>query len=398
MSVEEKLLKYVTYDTQSDDSSSTIPSTAKQLALAKVLAEECAKLGFDSVKEKQGTVYALLETNTKEHFDAIGLIAHMDTAQELSGKNVKPRIVKNYDGKTIQLNERYQMDPSYFPSLKNREGHDLIVTDGTTLLGADDKAGLAIIMQTMEEVIQSKKPHGKIAVAFTPDEEIGRGVVAFDLDEFPVDYAYTVDGDRVNAIDYETFNAAQATITIQGTSIHPGEAKDKMVNAALLAVEFASHLPKDEIPAKTEGRQGFYHLVSIEGVCESAKLVYILREHDLEKFENQIATVEKIGAEMNAIYGNRIEVHIQKQYANMKEYMHDDMKSVEKAKRAIQKAGFEPVSTAIRGGTDGAMLTERGLICPNLGTGSYNHHGRFEFADIQEMNTMVEIVKDILEG
>lgn len=398
MSVEEKLLKYVTYDTQSDASSPTIPSTSKQLILAKELVEECKALGFDSIKEKQGTVYAILEANTKEPFDSIGLIAHMDTAQELSGKNVKPRVIKNYDGKTIQLNERYKMDPSYFPSLNNREGHDLIVTDGTTLLGADDKAGLAIIMQTMEEVIQSKTPHGKIAVAFTPDEEIGRGVDAFDLNEFPVDYAYTIDGDRVNAIDYETFNAAQATISIQGTSIHPGEAKDKMVNAALLAVEFASHLPKDEIPAKTEGRQGFYHLVSIEGVCESATLVYILRDHDLQKFEKKIATIEKIGAEMNAFYGNRIEVNVQKQYANMKEYMHDDMKSVEKARRAIQKAGLEPVSTAIRGGTDGAMLTERGLICPNLGTGSYNHHGRFEFADIQEMKTMVEIVKDILEG
>lgn len=321
----------------------------------------------------------------------------MDTATELSGKDVHPRIIRNYDGQTIHLNETYQMDPGHFPALKKVTGDDLIVTDGNTLLGADDKAGIAIIMQALEELIHSGRPHGRIAVAFTPDEEIGRGTDHFDLTLFPAEYAYTVDGDRVDAIDYETFNAAQAVIVIKGTAIHPGDAKDRMVNAALIAVEFASMLPKDEIPAKTEGRQGFYHLTSIQGEVEEATLTYILREHDEQKFEKQIQTIYTVQNKLNDTYDDCIEVAIRKQYANMKQYMHGDMRSVERAQKAIRKAGLEPVSTPVRGGTDGAMLTEKGLICPNLGTGSYNHHGRFEFADIQQMDKMVEIVLNIVE-
>ncbi len=377
MSVEEKFIRYVQYDTQSDASSQTIPSTKKQLVLADALKKECEAMGFDRVVEKQGTVYAFLKEKGTRSKEAIGFVANMDTASEISGKNVKPKIIRDYDGQTIHLNETYSMDPDRFPSLKKVKHEDLIVTDGTTLLGGDDKAGIAIIMQAME---------------------IGRGVEAFDLKEFPVDFAYTIDGDRIDAIDYETFNAAEAIIDIQGVSIHPGDAKDRMVNAALLAIEFASMLPKDEIPSKTEGREGFYHLLSIEGECEHAKLVYLLREHDVNKFENQMETIQQIAKEMNAKYNNRIEAAIRKQYSNMKEYMHGDLRSVHRAEEAIRKAGMEPVHTPVRGGTDGAMLTERGLICPNLGTGSYNHHGRYEFASIPQMKKMVEIVKSILEG
>lgn len=397
MSAADKLIKYVQYDTQSDENSETVPSTEKQLELAAELARECHELGLSHIVEQDGTVYAVLEPNTEEKRTPIGFIAHMDTATELSGKDVHPRIIRNYDGQTIHLNETYQMDPGHFPALKKVTGDDLIVTDGNTLLGADDKAGIAIIMQALEELIRSERPHGKIAVAFTPDEEIGRGTDHFDLTLFPAEYAYTVDGDRVDAIDYETFNAAQAVIVIKGTAIHPGDAKDRMVNAALIAVEFASMLPKEEIPAKTEGRQGFYHLTSIQGEVEEATLTYILREHDEQKFEKQIQTIYAIQNKLNDIYDDCIEVAIRKQYANMKQYMHGDMRSVERAQKAIRKAGLEPVSTPVRGGTDGAMLTEKGLICPNLGTGSYNHHGRFEFADIQQMDKMVEIVLNIVE-
>ncbi|WP_289183383.1 peptidase T [uncultured Dubosiella sp.] len=398
MSAADKLLNYVTFDTQSDENSETTPSTEKQRKLARALVKECQALGMDEVREKDGTVYATLEANTSEPRTPIGFVAHMDTASELSGANVKARRVERYDGGVIALNEQYAMDPATFPALKKVVGDDLIVTDGTTLLGADDKAGIAIIMQALEEIIRDDAPHGRIAVAFTPDEEIGRGVDHFDLSLFPVEYAYTVDGDRIDAVDYETFNAAQATVSIQGTSIHPGDAKDRMVNAALLAVEFASMLPEDQTPAKTEGREGFYHLVSMEGVCESATLTYILREHDAEKFEKQIETIERVRDSLNEKYGDRIEVEVRRQYANMKDYMKGDMRAVERARKAIEKAGLEPVSIAVRGGTDGAMLTQRGLICPNLGTGSYNHHGRFEFASIQQMDRMVRIVRDIVEG
>lgn len=398
MSAADKLLNYVTFDTQSDENSETTPSTEKQRKLARALVKECQALGMDEVREKDGTVYATLEANTSEPRTPIGFVAHMDTASELSGANVKARRVERYDGGVIALNEQYAMDPATFPALKKVVGDDLIVTDGTTLLGADDKAGIAIIMQALEEIIRDDAPHGRIAVAFTPDEEIGRGVDHFDLSLFPVEYAYTVDGDRIDAVDYETFNAAQATVSIQGTSIHPGDAKDRMVNAALLAVEFASMLPEDQTPAKTEGREGFYHLVSMEGECESATLTYILREHDAEKFEKQIETIERVRDTLNEKYGDRIEVEVRRQYANMKDYMKGDMRAVERARKAIEKAGLEPVSIAVRGGTDGAMLTQRGLICPNLGTGSYNHHGRFEFASIQQMDRMVRIVRDIVEG
>ena len=393
--IEERFIRYVKFDTQSDEASDTTPSTAKQLKLAEELKKECEELGFDSVKLIDGTVYAVL--NGQENRTPIGLVAHMDTASELTGANVKPRKIEKYDGGTIVLNEKYSMSPEDFPVLSKVVGDDLIVTDGNTLLGADDKAGIAIIMEAMDRLIHSDKEHGLIAVAFTPDEEIGRGVDHFRLEEFPVDFAYTVDGGDPRNIDYETFNAAEAVVEIAGKAIHPGDAKDKMINAALLAVEFAGLLPADEIPAKTSGRQGFYHLVHIEGEVDHAKLVYILREHDWEKFEHQKQTIEKAADTLNARYGKRVSVKIHDQYKNMKEYMHGDMRSVERAQRALEKAGLEPRSVAVRGGTDGAMLTVKGLITPNLGTGSANHHGRYEFADLQKMEQMVDVVLNILE-
>ena len=395
--VVDRFLKYVSLDTQSDENSLSTPSTDKQLVLARELEKECVELGFDSVELVDGTVYAILNANTNEKLDAIGLVAHMDTASEISGANVRPRIVKNYDGSTIVLNEEYSMDPQQFPALENVIGDDLIVTDGTTLLGGDDKAGIAIIMSAVERLILSKKKHGLVAVAFTPDEEIGRGVKCFKLDKFPVDYAFTVDGDRIDGVDYETFNAAQAQITIHGTSIHPGDAKDRMVNASLLAVEFASMLPVDQTPATTENREGFYHLLSMDGACEEAHLSYIIREHDFEKFTAMKKQMEDWVCFMNEKYEDRFEVEICDQYYNMVQYMNGDMRSVNRARCAMESLGISPVSTPVRGGTDGAMLTEKGLITPNLGTGSYNHHGRFEFADIQHMEKLVEIVSKIIE-
>lgn len=396
MSIEDKFLKYVSYDTQSDEESITTPSTLKQLKLAEALAEECRQMGFDSVVlDEGGVVYALLKGNGLDK-EAIGLLAHMDTAMEISGADIKPRIVKNYDGGTIVLNEEYSMNPEQFPILEKVVGDDLIVTDGTTLLGADDKAGIAIIMQTLEEIISSGVPHGDIAVAFTPDEEVGRGVESFDLEKFPVEYAYTVDGGNPAGIDYETFNAASAKIDIQGVSIHPGDAKDKMVNACLAAMEFNALLPEKEIPACTSNREGFYHLVSMDGNVDHARLNYILRDHDKEQFEARKQAILKAAETINATYGpGTATAHVRDQYYNMVEFMKDE-RPVEKARQALKAAGLEPVSKPVRGGTDGAMLSARGLFTPNLGTGSGNHHGRYEFASIQKMNKMVEVIKNIL--
>ena len=363
MAVEKRLMHYASFDTQSSEESTSAPSTEKQLVLARELKAECEKLGFDSVElTDTGIVYAYLNANTDKKMDRIGFIAHMDTASEITGANVKCRVISKYDGNTIQLNEEYSMSKEEFPALANCIGDDLIVTDGTTLLGADDKAGIAIILEAMEQLIQSEKEHGFIAVAFTPDEEVGRGVENFELDKFAVDYAFTIDGDRIDSVDYETFNAAQAVVTFDGTSIHPGDAKDRMVNASLLAMEYASSLPKKQTPSHTQGRQGFYHLVGMEGICEDAKLTYILRNHSKQSFIAQKQKMEAIADKMNEKYGNRVHVSIRDQYENMRQYMHGDMRSVNKAKYALRQCDVTPVSTPIRGGTDGAMLTARGLI------------------------------------
>ncbi len=393
--IQERFLHYVSFDTQSDESSQSVPSTHKQLELSNVLAKECKAIGFDSVvQDCSGIVYATLYGDTQK--DTIGLCAHMDTATEISGANVTPRIIEAYDGGPIVLNEDYTMRPDAFPSLQGCVGQTLVVTDGTTLLGGDDKAGIAIIMQTMEEIIKEKAHHGDIVVAFTVDEEIGRGTDAFDMSAFDVDYAYTIDGDRIDAIDYENFNAACATIHIHGRSIHPGDAKDKMINASLLACDFVSRFPSDQTPEHTEGREGFYYLSNMESSCEEATLTYLIRDHDASKFEERKAFVNQLIEEMNHMYPNAFEVEMRDQYYNMHQFFHGDYRSVERAKHAMKKLGIQPVSTPVRGGTDGAMLSQKGVICPNLGTGSYNHHGRFEFASITQMEKMVKILKNIL--
>lgn len=398
MSVKERLVRYVSYDTQSDETSLSVPSTAKQLVLADALKDECMAMGFDSVERDEfGVVYAVLEA-TAPNLDSVGFISHMDTALEMSGANIKWRQIWSYDGKDIVLNQDWVMNPSMFETLNDSIGHDLIVTDGTTLLGADDKAGIAIIMQSLEEVISEKKPHGKIFVAFTPDEEIGRGVDHFDLERFCPKYAYTVDGDRPDSIDYETFNAAKAIVTFKGNAIHPGSAKGKMVNAALLAGQFMSMMPKDMVPEKTEGYEGFYHLLEMKGECENASLYYLIRNHDMELFENQKQEMIHLVDSINEKYPDSTTIVITDQYYNLSSFMKGDTSTVDLAKRAIEQAGMKSVSIPIRGGTDGAMLSAKGLICPNLGTGSYNHHSRFEYADIEQMETLVKVVKNIIYG
>ena len=398
MSASEKFLKYVTYDTQSDASSETAPSTAKQLILAEELAREMKDLGVQDVElTDEGIVYGLIPATDPEKKETIGFIAHMDTASELSGKDVKPRIIEHYDGGTIQLNDEYSMSAETFPELKSVVGDDITVTDGTTLLGNDDKAGIAIIMQFAQDLLEKKPAHGDIRIAFTPDEEIGRGVENFDLEKFPCDFAYTVDGGPVECVDYETFNAAQAEVYFKGKSIHPGSAKNQMINAALVACQYATLLPAEQTPAHTEGREGFFHLFSMKGECEEAELTYIIRDHDLEKFDERKAFLQAAADMINAQYGPVCTVHVHDQYRNMKEYMHGDFRSVERAEAAIRAVGYTPRNVAVRGGTDGAMLTVRGLNTPNLGTGGGNCHGRFEFASINKMNDMVKILHHIAE-
>lgn len=397
MRVEERLLKYVVVDTQSDEYAATSPSTEKQLVLANMLAEELQELGLENPHvDEFGVVYAKLPANA-QGYPAIGLNAHMDTATDLTGANVKPRMIPAYDGSIIKLNENIQMDPKQFPILAKHVGEDLIVTDGNTLLGGDDKAGIAIIMTAVEQLIQQNIPHGDVYVAFTPDEEVGRGTEHFDLNTFKAEFAYTVDGGEINEIDYENFNAAQALITIHGKSIHTGAAKNKMINASLLAMQLHSLLPVEMNPAYTEGYEGFNHLLHIKGECELATMTYLIRNHDAEKFAKQKQMFIDACAYLNKRYGEgTFELEIKDQYQNMRNLIEKDMRVVELANRAISAAGLEPVSTPVRGGTDGAALTYMGLPCPNFGTGSYNHHGRYEFASVQAMSKMVEIITNVL--
>lgn len=398
MSASEKFLRYVTYDTQSDENSDTSPSTAKQLLLAQALADEMQAMGVQDVElTEEGIVYGTIPATANEPRETIGFIAHMDTAGELSGKNVRPRIIEQYDGGLIQLSEEYSMCPQTMPELENVIGDDIIVTDGTTLLGNDDKGGIAIIMQFAEELLKNPTEHGEIRIAFTPDEEIGRGVENFDLDKFPCDYAYTVDGEPIENIDYETFNAAQAAVNFKGRSIHPGSAKNQMLNAAQIACQYAMLLPAEQTPSHTEGREGFFHLLNMEGECEQARLTYLIRDHDLEKFNERKAFLQSAADLINAQYGPVCTVDVRDQYLNMVEYMNGDFRSVDRARAALETCGITPVSIPVRGGTDGAMLTVRGLITPNLGTGGGNCHGRFEFASITKMDRMVDVLHHIAE-
>ncbi len=393
----ERFLKYVSFDTQSAEDSATTPSTEKQLKIASYLKEELKLIGMEEVEmDELGYVYATLPANSEKKLPVVGFIAHYDTSPDCSGADVKPRIVDNYDGKDILLSEGIYLSPSKFPELLDHIGEDIIVTDGHTLLGADDKAGIAEIVSACEYLIQHQEiRHGKIRVAFNPDEEIGLGAKHFNVEKFACDFAYTMDGSEVGEIEYENFNAASAKITILGCSVHPGYAKGKMLNAAKVAAEITAMIPWNETPEHTEGYQGFYHLTALSGNCEQASLSYIIRDHDREVFERRKKFMAHIVQQVNEKYGNVASVELKDQYYNMKEKV--DPEIVDIAVKAIQEAGMTPVVRAIRGGTDGAQLSFMGLPCPNIFAGGINFHGPYEFCPVQSMekamNTIVNICK-----
>lgn len=395
----EKFLNYVKIDTQSDENSTACPTTAKQHNLAKLLVKELEAMGADEITydKEHCYVYATVPaTKGCENRPVLGFIAHMDTAPAVTGENVKPRIIENYDGKDIVLNEEKNivMKVSDFPELVEYTGKRLIVTDGTTLLGADDKAGVAEIMTMAEQLLLSRDiPHGKIRIGFTPDEEVGAGADHFDVKLFGADYAYTVDGGKLGELEYENFNAAGAKVTFHGRSVHPGDAKNKMVNALLLAMEFQNMLPVFENPMYTEKYEGFYHLDLLSGSVEKAQAEYIIRDHDKDKFEQKKETFLKIGDYLNEKYGkDTVLIEMKDSYYNMREIIEQHMQLIENAKAAMEETGVNPIVVPIRGGTDGARLSYMGLPCPNLCTGGHNFHGRFEYICADSMEKIVEIL------
>lgn len=401
MRVEERLLKYVSYWTTSDEECRQIPSSKRQFELGKVLEQELRDLGLEKVTLTDHCyVYGLLPA-TKGYADkpAVGFISHMDTAPDFSGKDVKPQIIPDYDGNDVLLKgSGAYLKISDFPTLKTLKGRTLITTDGTTLLGADDKAGVAEIMTAVEQIITEKIPHGDIWIGFTPDEEVGSGADLFDLDYFKAKFAYTVDGDYEGEVAYENFNASSASFEINGVNVHPGEAKDIMINAALVGCEIASLLPENETPAHTEGREGFYHLTDFSGDIAHAKVNYIVRDHDKATFEKRLDTLRDIEKKMNEKYhADTVKLNIQHSYSNMLEVIEKNEYVVAIAKKAIKNVGLEPVSRPVRGGTDGARLSFMGLPCPNLGTGGYGFHGPFEHISVEGMDTAVSVIKEIVK-
>lgn len=401
MRVEERLLKYVSYWTTSDEECRQIPSSERQFELGKVLEQELRDLGLEKVTLTDHCyVYGLLPA-TKGYADkpAVGFISHMDTAPDFSGKDVKPQIIPDYDGNDVLLKgSGAYLKVSDFSTLKTLKGRTLITTDGTTLLGADDKAGVSEIMTAVEQIITEKIPHGDIWIGFTPDEEVGSGADLFDLDYFKARFAYTVDGDYEGEVAYENFNAASASFEINGVNVHPGEAKDIMINAALVGCEIASLLPENETPAHTEGREGFYHLTDFSGDIAHAKVNYIVRDHDKATFEKRLDTLRGIEQKMNEKYhADTVKLNIQHSYSNMLEVIEKNEYVVAIAKKAIKNVGLEPVSRPVRGGTDGARLSFMGLPCPNLGTGGYGFHGPFEHISVEGMDTAVSVIKEIVK-
>lgn len=402
MKVEERLLKYVSYWTTSEDGKDVIPSTDRQFVLADELAKELKELGLTQVKRDEHCyVYGLLPaTEGYEQKKAMGFIAHMDTAPSFSGKDVKPQIISDYDGGDVVLPGNGDViKVSDFSHLSGLKGRTLITTDGTTLLGADDKAGIADILTAVEEILAEEIPHGDIWIGFTPDEEVGAGADLFDLDYFKADYAYTVDGDYEGEVAYENFNAASAHFTIHGVNVHPGSAKDIMVNAASIACEIQMMLPGQETPEHTEGREGFYHLDEMHGDVNEAHLDYIVRDHDSEMFEKRQEVLREIERKINEKYGaGTVELKLTESYRNMLEVIEQNFFVVENAKKAIAAAGMEPVSLPVRGGTDGARLSFMGLPCPNLGTGGYAFHGPKEHITVEGMEAVVRIIKEIVKN
>ena len=401
MTITERFLNYTQFDTQSAEDSQTVPSTLKQLDFARYLKEELEREGLQDVEmDDKGYIYATLPSNTKDDVPTIGFISHYDTSPDSSGAGIRPRIVENYDGGDIVLSPGIVSSPKKFPELLLHKGEDLIVTDGTTLLGADDKAGIAEIVQAMCWLRDHKEvKHGKIRVGFNPDEEIGMGAHHFDVEKFGCQWAYTIDGGDVGELEFENFNAASAKITVKGVSVHPGYAKGKMVNASRLAVELAAMLPAEETPEETEGYQGFYHLIGMQTSTEQAKLSYIIRDHDRDRFEQRKRFIAQCVEQMNAHYGEgTVVAEVKDQYYNMKEKIEPDaMHVIDLVLRAMQEVGVSPKVKPIRGGTDGAQLSFRGLPCPNIFAGGINFHGPFEFVPIQSMEKAMQVIVKICE-
>lgn len=400
MNIVERFINYTKFDTQSAEDSQTVPSTSKQLIFAKYLKEELEHEGLEDVEmDEKGYIYATLKSNVKKEIPTIGFISHYDTSPDASGANIKARIVKNYDGKDIVLSEGIISSPSKFPELKAHIGEDLIVTDGHTLLGADDKSGIAEIVQAMCYLRDHDEiKHGDIRIAFNPDEEIGMGAHHFDVEKFGCEWAYTMDGGDLGDLEYENFNAASAKIHIKGVSVHTGYAKGKMLNASRLACEFNAMIPDTELPETTEGYQGFYHLLGMETRTEEAKMSYLIRDHDREIFEKRKDFMEACAAKMNEKYGeDTVKITIKDQYYNMKEKIDPKMHVIDIVLQAMQETGVPPKVEPIRGGTDGAQLSFKGLPCPNIFAGGVNFHGPYEFVSIQVMEKAVDVIVKICE-
>ena len=400
MDITERFLNYTRFDTQSSEESDSVPSTSKQLVFAEYLKKELEDEGFSDVEmDEKGYIYATLKSNSKKNIPTIGFISHYDTSPDCSGKNVNPRIIRNYDGGDIVLSEGIISSPAKFPELLQHKGEDIIVTDGYTLLGADDKAGIAEIVQAMCWLRDHDEiEHGDIRVGFNPDEEIGMGAHHFDVEKFGCEWAYTMDGGDLGNLEYENFNAASAKIHIKGISVHPGYAKDKMVNANRLAAEFATMLPEDETPETTEAYEGFYHLLGIQANIENATLHYIIRDHDRERFEDRKDFIEDCVRRMNDKYGNgTVTAELKDQYYNMKEKIDPNMHVIDIVLKAMQDCGVPPKVEPIRGGTDGAQLSFKGLPCPNISAGGVNFHGPYEFVSIQVMEKAMQVIVRICE-
>ena len=393
----DRFISYVTVDTESDPTSDTTPSTAKQWDLANALVEELKHIGLQDVTiDDNAYIMATLPSNVPHKVPTIGFISHFDTTPDFTGKDVKPQIIENYDGKDIVLNKAQNiiLSPSYFEDLLLYKGQTLITTDGTTLLGADDKAGITEIVSAMEYLVQHPEiKHGKIRVGFTPDEEIGRGAHKFDVEKFGAEWAYTMDGSQVGELEYENFNAAGALVSIKGKIVHPGYAKGKMVNSMYIATDYINSLPRLETPEHTQDRQGFFHLYSVTGEVDSTQLQYIIRDHDKEHFEARKEMMLKLADELNSQLGEPcVSVEIKDQYFNMREKIEPVMHIVDIAQKAMQQAGIKPLIKPIRGGTDGSQLSFKGLPCPNIFAGGHNFHGRFEYVPVESIQKAIEVI------